>query len=289
MIPRSTWETRIIVAILLAFGLALSSVLVFAIRTTSANSGVATVTTIHASGPLPYPIGRHDAREPSGMAPPGPNALKGYVRTYTSDFSGDELPPGWSDFTGVPGGDAAGHFAATHVVVGGGMLHLNTWRDPVYANRWASGGLCQCGRPVTYGAFFVRSRITGQGPNEVELLWPANNQWPPEIDFNETGDQVSSTSHTVHFGNAHTPFSQLLLVGIDMTKWHTWGVIWTPTKITFTIDGEPWGTFTDRAAIPKIPMTLDLEQRPGCSRSQVCLKQGQSMLTDWVAEYSAVG
>ena len=27
-----------------------------------------------------------------------------------------------------------------------------------------------------------------------------------------------------------------------MTQWHTWGVIWTPTSITYTVDGSVWGS-----------------------------------------------
>jgi hypothetical protein len=288
-VPRSSWETRLIVTILVTFGLAMSSVLVFAIHSSVNASPIITATTLPVTNPavVPFPVGRANRHEPSGMAPPGPNALAGFVRTYTADFVGTALPPGWLDFTGIPGGDPAGQFAATHVVVSDGLLHLNTWRDPRYADKWASGGLCQCGRPVTYGAFFVRSRITGKGPNEVELLWPADNQWPPEIDFNETGNQVHSTSFTIHYGTPQTGPFQELLKQVDMTRWNTWGVIWTPTKITFTVNGTPWGYFTDRAAIPHMAMTLDLEQRPGCWRGPVCTTQGQSMQVDWVAEYTA--
>ncbi len=286
-VPRSSWETRVIVAILLTFGLAMSAVLVFAIHSSQRPAySVLTTTPVVTHGPPPFPLGLHNPLEPSGMSPPLPDALAGYVRTYTQDFSGTALPPGWTDFTGIPGGDPAGQFAASHVVVANGMLHLNTWRDPTYDNKWASGGLCQCGHPVTFGAFFVRSRITGKGPNEVELLWPANNQWPPEIDFNETGNQVRSTSATVHWATPQTLPEQVLLTHVNMTHWHTWGVIWTPTKITVTLDGEPWATFTRKVAIPRIPMTLDLEQRPGCWRGPVCTTQGQTMLVDWVAEYA---
>jgi len=285
---KSTWETRLVIAILLIFGLAMSSILVFAIHSSANVPAEITATTIHVAPdqPPPYPVGIADAAEPSRVAPPRTSTLAGFRLAYTQDFAGATLPSGWVDFTGVPGGDPAGQFAASHVVVDKGLLQLNTWRDPAYANKWASGGLCQCGLSYTYGAFFVRSRITGKGPNEVELLWPSDNQWPPEIDFNETGNQVHSTSFTVHFGTPQTGPFQELLKSVKMTDWHTWGVIWTPDKITFTVDGKPWGYFTDKAAIPHIPMTLDLEQRPGCSRGPVCTTQAQSLQVDWVAEYA---
>ena len=102
----------------------------------------------------------------------------------------------------------------------GGLLQLNAWKDPQYQDKWVTGGLCQCKLAKTYGAYFVRSRVTGPGPNEVELLWPASNAWPPEIDFNETGE-LASTSSTVHFSTINL-FDQRNIY-IDMSQWHTWG------------------------------------------------------------------
>ncbi len=268
----------------LIFGLALSAVVLLALEGAPSRAGFSsTATTIKTDRPL-FPIGTLNVHDPSRVSPPGPHVLAGYHRVYATEFTGSALPPGWEDFTGVPGGDVGAHFSPSHVVVTHGMLELNTWRDPGYGNRWVSGGLCQCGLKYTYGAFFVRSRITGPGPNEVQLLWPYSNKWPPEIDFYETGDKDNSTSWTLHYG-ADNDFVQQTL-RIDQTQWHTWGVIWTPTTITYTVDGRAWGAFTGSYAIPTVPMTLDLQQRPGCSLGPVCTSVPQSMLVDWVAEYS---
>ena len=275
----------------LTFGLALSAVLLFALVGTSPSGPtISTATTSPISTPVNYPVGVPGPREPSGLGPPGPGALAGYHRSYTADFSGAALPPGWVTFTGVPGGDPSAQFDPSHVIVQNGMLRLVTYQDPRYHNRWTSGGLCQCGRPVSYGAFFVRSRISNAGPNEVELLWPASNHWPPEIDFNETGARANGTSGTVHHGTfRHDQFIQQNLGGIDLRQWHTWGVVWTPTAITFTLDGKQWGTtLTTPGTIPQVPMTLDLQQRPQttCPVTQICPPQNQAMYVDWVAEYT---
>jgi len=230
-----------------------------------------------------FPLGVVDATAQSGMAPPTPDALKGYTLSYLTDFNGTKLPVGWNVFTGVPGGDPGGQFASSHVVVSDGLLSLNTWQDPAYANKWVTGGLCQCGVSHIYAAYFVRSRITGAGPNEVELLWPYSNVWPPEVDFNETGAKDNRTSATVHFGAANN-IDQLGLA-MDMTKWHTWGVIVSKKAITFTVDGEKWGIVTAKAEIPTRPMTLDFEQRTSCQIALDCPKIPVSMQIDWVAEY----
>lgn len=215
------------------------------------------------------------------MAPPG--AFAGFTQSYVNDFSGSSLDSTWNIYTGSPGSDPGAQWGRAHVVVGNGLLQLNTWQDPAYNNIWVAGGLCQCGVTHTYGAYFVRSRLTGNGPTGVQLLWPTSG-WPPEIDFNETGGTTTGTSSTVHFGSANHQDQRT--VKIDMTQWHTWGVIWTPTSITYTVDGNSWGSITTASEIPNQPMTLDLQQQTWCGSGWACPTAPQSMQVDWVAEYS---
>jgi hypothetical protein len=230
-----------------------------------------------------YPVGIPSASQPSGMAPPGPNAIQGYGLAYENNFLGSALPSGWDVFTGEPGGDPGGQFAASHVLVRKGMLQLLTSKDAAYNMKWVTGGVCQCGFASTYGAYFVRSRVTGAGPNEVELLWPADNQWPPEIDFSETGGSLTSSSSTLHFGVINQIDQRTILINMD--QWHTWGVIWTPNKISYVVDGQIWGTISTPSEISQIPMTLDLEQRSLCSVGSQCPTHSVLMDVDWVAEY----
>ena len=173
------------------------------------------------------------------------------------------------------------------MTVANGMLSLNTFQDPNYNNEWVTGGLCQCGHAQTYGAYFVRSRLTGGGPTSVEILWPANNSWPPEVDFNETNGNATQTSATVHWATAAKLNNQdQRFLTMDMTKWHTWGVIWTPTTLTYTVDGTVWGKVTNASEIPSIPMTLDLQQQTWCSSGWACPTAPQSLQVDWVSEYT---
>jgi hypothetical protein len=230
-----------------------------------------------------YPTGVPNSAEPSGVAPPGPDALQGYTQTYVNDFASDALPTGWYLFSGIPGGDPGGHFGAKHVQFSGGLLRLNAWKDVNYHDRWVTGGLCQCGLGRIYGAFFVRSRQTGPGPNEVELLWPVSNKWPPEIDFSETGGSNVGTTATVHYGSTNT--MDHAKIHINMLKWHTWGVIWTPTSVTYTVDGRVWNRDTSASHIPRVPMDLNMEQRALCTVGRQCPTSNVSLLVDWVAEY----
>lgn len=231
-----------------------------------------------------YPVGILDAAQPSGRAPPAMNALAGFQLIYQNGFTGSALPRGWVPYSGVPNGDAGGQFAPSHVVVGDGLLQLNTWQDPSFNNEWVTGGLCQCGVAHTYGAYFVRSRVTGAGPTAVELLWPAAHVWPPEIDFSETGGATSSSSATLHFNSANQ-FVQRRL-SIDMTQWHTWGVIWSPTSVIYTVDGRTWGVVNAPSEVPHLAMTLDIQQQTWCASGWACPTTPQSLQVDWVAEYA---
>lgn len=239
-------------------------------------------TTTTTVPPTPFPLGVPDGSEPSGMAPPTADALPGYSQSYVQDFGGGGLPDGWDVFTGNPGGDPGAQWAASHVTVGSGLLSLNTWKDAAYGDEWVAGGLCQCGVAHVYGAYFVRSRVTGGGPTQVQLLWPTKG-WPPEIDFNETDGSVGLTTATVHFTAANHQDQKR--VRVDMTQWHTWGVIWSPSSILYTLDGRAWGAIRLPSEIPAQPMTLDLTQQTWCASFWACPTAPQSLQVDWVAEY----
>jgi hypothetical protein len=148
--------------------------------TSTTTTTTTTTTTLPSNGggsSTPYPYGTPDSSEPSGMSPPAADAMSGYTQSYENDFTGSSLPSGWEVFTGNPGGDPGAQWGASHVTVGNGMLQLNTFQDPAYGNEWVAGGLCQCGVAHTYGAYYVRSKVTGAGPTQVELLWPQAQVW----------------------------------------------------------------------------------------------------------------
>ncbi len=257
--------------------------------TTTTTNAPTTTTTAPAAPASPtsaYPTGTVDGSEPSGYAPPGANALAGYNQSYVTDFTGSTLPTAWDPYEGQPGGDPGAQFDAAHLAVGGGLLNINTYQDPAFNNKWVTGGTCLCGiTSQTYGAYFVRSRVTGAGPTGVELLWPAGNTWPPEIDFNETYGDTAGSSATLHYGASNSQIQRTLT--INMTQWHTWGVIWTPTSITYTVDGNVWGTVTNANAIPNGPMYISLQSQTWCSSNWACPTTPQSMQVDWVAQYKA--
>jgi beta-glucanase (GH16 family) len=77
-------------------------------------------------------------------------------------------------------------------------------------------------------------------------------------------------------------------LNIDMTQWHTWGVIWAPSSITYTLDGRQWAVVTVPSEIPTVRMDLNFELRTMCALGRQCPTSPQSLLVDWATEYVAV-
>jgi hypothetical protein len=266
-----------------------SSIVLIALSVTiaHANSADATAkeracTSMQGCNSFSQTVGIINANEPSGKEPPSSNAIAGYHESYVTDFNGSTLPIGWNTYLGAPGSDAGTEWSPSQVVVSGGLLQLNAAFD-TSINEWITGGTSQGNVSATYGAYFVRSRITGSGPTIVELLWPSQGVWPPEVDFNETYGPTNTSMGTVHFGAGN--FTDHRTITIDMTKWHTWGVVWTPTSITYVVDGYVWGAVTVPNEIPGVPMHLAIQQQTWCSANFACPTSPASAEVDWVAEY----
>ena len=261
-------------ALRIATGVALVSL---SLATTMSSAPVATgaVSSYAATIGTPSPL------EPSGMAPPAPTALAGYAQSYVSDFNGTSLPGGWGAYGGQPGNDPGTTWQSSQVVVSNGLLQLNAAYD-TSRKEWITGGTSG-GPTALYGAFFVRSRMTAPGPTIDELLWPSSSAWPPEIDFDETYGPTNQSMATVHFTAANLVDHRT--IHVDMTQWHTWGVVWTPTSITYTLDGAVWGTVNVAGEIPSIPMHLAIQQQTWCAQGFACPSAPSSDLVDWVAEY----
>jgi hypothetical protein len=228
------------------------------------------------------------SKEPSKELPLGPHALRGYTRVYCQDFPSTALPKGWDTFVGQPKGDPDSMFERWHVRIRGGLLRINTYRDPLLKWKWVTGGVCQCGLSRTYGAYFIRARITAPGASAIALLWPKNNSWPPEVDFLETWQQPNSSTSTLHFPIAGNPGDHKIQrrIKANLLGWRTWGVTWTPRTIKFTVGTYTYWTVTDPTEIPRLLMTLDLQQQSWCGIFLGgCPVHASSFLIDWVAEF----
>jgi beta-glucanase (GH16 family) len=275
------WLAVIVVVVVVAV---VAGVLVVTHRTATSASGAKTKTKAQAANPSGVPM-------PTGNLP-------GWTLTYSTDFSGTSLPAGWGAYSGQPGGDPYGYWKPGNVVVSGNELHLRTTPndDPQRANTYSTGGVAFYGKTQKYGMYLVRMKgdsEPGLRMSNIALLWPEDNQsWPPEIDFYEDhGGKRSYFASTLHPGPNGNDCCTVVrnAKNNNGTQWHTYGVMWTPTSITYTIDGKAFGTVhpgdvTSPGKWPSIPMTLDLQsQNLGPTQPSHSI---ETMTVAWVAQYT---
>jgi beta-glucanase (GH16 family) len=220
--------------------------------------------------------------------------LPGWRLTYAQDFNGSSLPSGWTAYSGEPGGDSNGWWNPANLTVSGGYLHFNGRYDAT-VGRYSTAGVNFGGNDRTYGMYLVRMKGNydpGVAISDIALLWPAGNAWPPEIDFFEdSGGSRASMDATLHPGPDGNDCCQVgHSLALNATQWHTVGVQWTPTTISYLVDGRVWATVTvaqlpSGAHWPAQLMSLDLQAQnldsnypPGPT---------ENMTVDWVVEYTA--
>jgi hypothetical protein len=137
-----------------------------------------------------------------------------------------------------------------------------------------------------YGMWEVRMKVPVGAPgySPVLLLWPDAENWPTggEVDFAEgtTDGSRQTYSGALHY-SAQDQWDPAV-VGVDATQWHNYAVEWTPTKITYFIDGVPWKTYTDTSKFPPGPMHLAIQ----LDVHTLDLAGGATMQVAWARQYS---
>jgi beta-glucanase (GH16 family) len=219
--------------------------------------------------------------------------LPGWHEVFADSFNGARLDPKhWRDYSGPAGGDPATLWAPSHVAVRDGLLVIGAYRDPDHAGRWVTGGVTMLPTLAsTYGKYLVRFRIdAGIGVSHALVLWPADNKWPPDINFSEdNGGSDLRMRAALHYGLPDAQISHD--VTVNETHWHTLGVEWTPNLLRFMIDGRVWWTIHSRK-VPHQPMVLAMQMQtwPCTSGSGYCPNSTTPrvvrMYLDWVVAYA---
>jgi hypothetical protein len=150
--------------------------------------------------------------------------------------------------------------------IDGGVLSLSADHMPPALSAKCDGQPYTSGLLTTeksfsqlYGYFEIRTKLPfGKG------LWPAfwmvpirDKTLPPEIDvFEAIGDDPNRVYSTVHWGKSQAAAEQKSFpVDVaDYSQWHTYGVLWTPDRITWYIDGRQTVSATEGAAQMRTPM-----------------------------------
>lgn len=97
----------------------------------------------------------------------------------------------------------------------------------------------------TYGYFEIRARLPrGKGLWPAFWLLPKSREWPPEIDvFEALGQDPDLIHQTVHWSykGEHELEHEETRIDGAADDFHTYGVEWTKTDITWFIDGRRTG------------------------------------------------
>lgn len=229
--------------------------------------------------------------------PQAPRAVSGWRADFVEEFQGPLDVEVWGRYHGGPqvgthsSYDRANAYVDQGVQVDDGVLQLTTRKTD---GSWTSAGLSSGrGFSATQGKWVIKAKFDrAPGVGYAFLLYPKGGGWPPEIDIAEGTMGGKHIMSTFHHGPNNTQ-EQRWLHGLDMTKWHTYGVIIDGDVIEFTVDGRTWGTVTHENT-PRIPMWIGMQAGvKDCAQSTgECLSDATPMSSnisvDWIAHYEKV-
>ncbi|WP_246097877.1 glycoside hydrolase family 16 protein [Rhodococcus spelaei] len=221
--------------------------------------------------------------------------LPGWHQIFVDDFNRCSLGSSWSLYSGQPGGNPNGWWDPKMVSDQGGMLRLDSEKT---ATGWISGGVSNHGVEQTYGRWEIRMRADNSDDISYHmLLWPAGNDWPPEIDFAESAGPRTAISAFLHWVDTDGENAQsgATVMG-DFSQWHTVGVEWGPGVVRYLLDGVVWAEAHSKVMVPNEPMGLAMQAEAGACQQREelglppCDPSGPhpdhvGVEVDWVAVY----
>lgn len=119
--------------------------------------------------------------------------------------------------------------------------------------------------PMRYADYKVRMMTSGPldrvTTKHNALLWPDGGRpWPPEIDFNESGDRLIS-HQTIHWGNFDENFMLHSKYPVNQTVLHTYRVQMWPDAIVYMLDGRVTRVIPEFEGLPDPAQLFNLHVR----------------------------
>jgi len=220
-----------------------------------------------------------------------PAGTGGWTRDFLENFDAPLNTNVWGRYRGRSSASTMSNWVPSNVYTSGGKLLINT----INTNGvWTSGGVSSgVGAVRTQGQWLVRAKLDrAPGIGYVFLLYPAGGGWPPEIDIAEgTGGQTKTMS-VLHYDSDNKQVKKYL--PLDITQWHTYGVIMYGSTISFTVDGAVWFSFVN-AGVPNVPMWFGMQTNAkpndGVNWEWVtsATPKASKVAVDWVSHYSYSG
>jgi len=236
---------------------------------------------------------------PTAAAAPPPTAaapgnFAGWSRDFVDDFDGPLNTSVWSRYeTSYDEAGMLSEFDKANVTTSDGSLVLRTYNAG--GDDWRAGGVSSAvGFATAQGKWTMRARFDrAYGIGYAFLLYPKGGGWPPEVDFAEGTAGGPRVMSTLHWSPANLTDSRFKY-GLDMTQWHTYGVVLSNDKVEFTVDGVVWTTINN-AGSPRIAMWVGFQS---AAKAPLPTATGEvvnsstpldsNIYIDWVAHWKAV-
>jgi beta-glucanase (GH16 family) len=181
---------------------------------------------------------------------------------YSDDFNGAQLNSTWTPYSGQAGGGSTNTYDPTLAQVQNGVLHL--WIRRQSNGHIISSGVGAYKMVQLYGKYEIRAKLPyGTGMDPYALLWPPTTlSNTPQIDFFESVDvNKNLLAMTVHGLDGTS--KQIQVHGDFASEFHTFTYEWTPSGVSFYVDGVYQGDLT--SSVPNTPMWLGIATNSGDS------------------------
>lgn len=169
-----------------------------------------------------------------------------YQLVWSDEFDGNAVnTSNWNFETGGGGwgNNEKQYYQAANATVGNGNLMITAKKENVGGHAYTSARLITAGkRQFKYGRFEARIKLP-QGQGQWPAFWMlgadiGTNPWPRcgEIDIMENTNNSNVVLGTMHwFNTAYSYYGGN--TATTPTDYHTYRVDWTPTEITWFVDG----------------------------------------------------
>lgn len=219
--------------------------------------------------------------------------LPGWKQIFTDDFTtpaaagtfGSVYKNKFATYDSFADSFNGGTYNRNILSVQNGLLDLNLHKENGRPQVAAPGPITTPGQPwvgQTYGKYSVRFRSDPlSGYKTAWLLWPDSNVWNQgEIDFPEgpLNGKMMAFNHCV---NKPTQNCTWVDTQTTYTDWHTLSIEWTPTRVSFVMDGQLIGN--DTKNVPSKPMHWVLQTETSGPNP---VTQDGHLQIDWVSVYT---
>lgn len=149
---------------------------------------------------------------------------------------------------------------------GDGQMHIRMYRPNTGGDVHSATVVPKHAMGLRYGRYVIRERVShvGRGFKSAQLLWPVDNNAGgcSEIDFPENSHDVapSAYDHPANCGGQDAYDSR-----VSWGNWHTYTTSWTPTSVTFAIDGHTVGVSRHS---PSVAMDWDVQNESSLDGEQ---------------------